>query len=163
MTPSITIKKISKITVKHMTDENPMLDWLGTFDDEAKSELAINHRERSGLGNRTIEWFNPQPGACENKEHAEQDYKRMMQFENGDVSSLGIKAVAEILTSNDNGKSWLRNEISSGGLWGIESDSGENYFNEISCEQQRELLPLLVAFGFTVDEIEAAPLVEEKL
>lgn len=50
----------------------------------------------------------------------------------------------------------VRQEITSGGLWGIESDSGEDYFTEIESEQLDELAGILRALGFTAEQIEEA-------
>jgi hypothetical protein len=154
-------KKIEKIVIRHMYDETPDLDWLGTFNSEAKHPFAINHRERSGDRN-SYEFFNPQEGACETQEQAEADYKRMMEFERGNVYCLGIRAEAFIQTSG-NGQIWLCNTVSSSGLWGIESDSEKSYFEEIANEEIAELKNLLIALGFSADEIKNTSITTEEL
>ena len=80
---------------------------------------------------------------------------KLKAFENGDFFYIGIKAEAEIITSYD-GKNWLINKITSGGLWGIESNSGEDYLEEVRLEEERELKDILLKFGFDAGEIEDA-------
>lgn len=149
-------KKITKITLKRELDIDADLSWIGTFDSEAKSEFTIEHNPDD---NRTYNWFNPQDGACENKKQAKRDYNRMMAYENGDWNMIGIKAVAEVQTS-ENGREWLVNRISSGGLWGIESDSDEEHKAEVEREQLAELTDALLAFGFTAEEVKSAKIIK---
>ncbi len=63
---------------------------------------------------------------------------------------------AEIQTSENEGKNGLINRISSGGLWGIESDSDESYFKEVAQEELAQLEKLLLELGFTAEEIKSA-------
>lgn len=142
------MKKIEKIIIQHMPDNDADLSHLGEFSDEAKAG-AIDHHERDGITRNMLKYFNPQ-----DPEHAEADYIRMIEYDRGNWYMLGIKAVAEIRTSDD-GKTWSINRISSGGLWGIESDGGP--FNEIEAEQRDELEDILKNLGFTAKEIKEAP------
>lgn len=80
---------------------------------------------------------------------------RQRAYENGDFFYIGICAEATILTSY-NGKDWLINTVSSGGLWGIESDSDESYLESVRMEEEHELRDVLLAFGFSQDEITKA-------
>lgn len=45
--------------------------------------------------------------------------------------------------------------IESGGLWGTESDSGEDHFRGIAKGQFAELRDMLLELGFSANEIEA--------
>jgi hypothetical protein len=152
------MKKLISITYKTELDEFADLSYIGTFDDKPKDEFAINHKERNG-GRNSYEWFNPQPGTCETQEHAEQAYNRLIEFESGYCSTVGIRAIAHVRTSND-GISWQGHEIQSPGLWGIESDSDKTYLDDIKCEQFRDLADSLREFGFTQEEIESAPVTD---
>lgn len=80
---------------------------------------------------------------------------RQQAYERGDFFYIGISADATILTSYD-GKSWLINTITSGGLWGIESDSNESYLESVRMEEENELKDILLAFGFSQEEITGA-------
>jgi hypothetical protein len=83
-----------------------------------------------------------------------EDYKRMESLNSGNWYFMGISAIAEINTSNNN-KEWLINKISSGGLWGIESDSSKEYIKEIELEELNNLKDVLKTLGFPDDEIES--------
>lgn len=155
------MKKIQKIVIHYTPDYDADTSWLGTFDDKALSALAINYHEKSGESSRTFEWFNPQPGTCETIKHAEDAYNRMITLNEGRWCFMSIKAVAHIATSLD-GKSWINNTIESGGVYGIESDSDKASTDEISCDQQNDILATLHELGFSVDEIEAAPMEEKR-
>lgn len=82
-----------------------------------------------------------------------EDIKRA--YENGEFFYIGIKAEAEILTSH-NGKEWLINTITSGGLWGIESNSDESHLESIRMEEEHDLKAVLLKFGFSDEEITKA-------
>lgn len=85
----------------------------------------------------------------------EEDSDRMEAYFRGDWCMLGIQAIAKIQTS-ENGKSWLCNEVASGGLWGIESDSDDSYKKELFNEQLEELRNVLETLGFNKRQIDQA-------
>ena len=87
--------KIGAIKIKHILDENPDTSFLGEFSSKP-GPGAINHKERHGERN-SYEYFNPAI-----PEYTEQDYKRMMQLNNGDFNFLGIRADAGVRSS----KAW---------------------------------------------------------
>lgn len=151
------MKKIKKITLKRVPDYDADLSYLGTFDPQAQSDYAIAHEPDN---NRTFNWFNPQNVEGDTprnlRKYAKQDYERMMAYENGHWHMMMVKAEAEIATS-EKGNSWLINKVSSGGLWGLESDSDESYFKEVEDEQMAELKDLLLELGFTAEDIAKAP------
>lgn len=153
------MKKIKQITIEVLPDYDVDLSYLGTFSNTKESEFSINHHENEG-GSNTYKWFNPQKGACETIEQAMQDYNRMMDYERGNWWSQGIKATAEIHTSDD-GKHWLINHISSGGLYGIESDDDDDYIETIREEQVDDVKALLLEFGFSQDEINNAEIIDK--
>jgi hypothetical protein len=147
-------KKINKIIINYIPDYDADLDWLGKFSQEP-GKFAVKHD-----GDRnSYPYFNA--ANVENIKEAKQNYKRIMEFENGSVQMLGIKATAEIYTSIGGG-SWLINKVSSGGLWGIESDNDESSFKEIEANQIDELKDALIILGFTQAEIKAAPMEAKK-
>ena len=68
---------------------------------------------------------------------------------------LGIQAVAEV-SYPLNSKGDRRIEcFSSGGLWGIESDSDDDYIKEIEQGQLNDLKEHLTFFGIDVTDFEA--------
>lgn len=75
------------------------------------------------------------------------------KYRNEEFCFIGIKVTTEILTSLDYGKNWLINHITSGGLWGIESNSDDAYKKEVALEEMAELRTTLVGMGFSETEI----------
>ena len=151
------MKKINKITVKRIPDEYPDTSYLGEYSNKP-GKYAI---ERENCGHREFRYFNPNwenyQGLTEKeiKEYCQQDYERMESLNAGNWCFIGIKAEVEIQTSED-GKNWLINKISSGGIWGIESGSGEDYLKEEEDGQLEQLNKLLREFGFSDEEINNA-------
>ena len=72
---------------------------------------------------------------------------RRQQYDNGDFSFIGIQAEAEIIVSG------VCQTITSGGLWGIESDSTPDYLSEIEQEEIEQLQEILQALGFPSEVI----------
>jgi hypothetical protein len=156
------MKRIDKIKVHHLIDESPDTSYLGEFSDRPETEYAIDQRERSGEDNCVLQFFNPASAVdCKDepaediRRYAEQEYQRMMALERGDWQYIGITAVAEVAASLDVGKTWKLDKLTSGGLWGIESDSDQAYLQEIIDEEKRELRAYLLEYGFTAEEIDA--------
>ena len=138
-----TSKQINKITIERLLDEYSDLSWLGEFSDKPKNDFAIEHDPNN---HRTYNYFN----SCnaESKEQAEQDYKLMMEYENGSRYLIGIQAKAEIQLGNQT------QTIKSYTLWGIDSEEAESYIREIELEQIKDLTEQLMLLGFSFDEIE---------
>jgi hypothetical protein len=53
-------------------------------------------------------------------------------------------------------KAWLRNEVRSGGLWGIESDSDSDYLSSVAREEVSELCRVLRSLGFSARAVTRA-------
>lgn len=90
---------------------------------------------------------------------------RLRQFNDGLFCYIGIIAEAEVNVQVNDGQAYinrqiapqyLRQTITSGGLWGIESDSDASYLEEIEQEQLSELRGQLHAIGFSQRAITAA-------
>lgn len=163
-------KRILKIEVKRMFDESPDTSWMGEFSNRADTQFAIDHQERTG-SNRVKQWFNPGtvedfdpnaswiPAEVTDKQHywhdtmtknAKQDYARMCSLVNGDFEFISIVAKTEIVIGN------ICQNVTSGGLWGIESDSEESYLKEEEQNQLAELRGVLHELGFSKRAIAAA-------
>jgi hypothetical protein len=234
----MTTKRISKITIKRMTDTDPDTSYLGEYSDRAKSEYAIdrkhaedcqsleaNHRasvdllerviahlenvktgepmskgeygvptttvlwegcndaqdlligaqdelqecdcgERGDMERNEYRYFN---GNVENykgetpediRKYVRQDYERMERLQHGDWCYIGIRAEATITlnatweNSVVSKASWHKpiapeQTITSGGLWGVESDSGKDYLAEIESDELADLRKQLTAVGFS--------------
>lgn len=87
-------------------------------------------------------------GTKEYYEYGMQDYRRMEDYNNMQWCFIGIKATAKVGVSLDGGENYTLETISSGGLWGIESDSDKEYFREVEAEEMAQLKSLLLAYGF---------------
>lgn len=70
---------------------------------------------------------------------------RLLAFTRGDFSFVGIRAVAEIRIPYGHG--WITQTIESPGLWGIEDDSGETYFESVYVEELGQLQDMLEELG----------------
>ena len=91
----------------------------------------------------------------------------MERLNRGDWCYLGIRAEAEIIGNEqkDGPNKWhgVVQTISSGGLWGIESDSDRSYLEEVQEEELSNLKTELRALGFSKRAISTAfKNVEEK-
>jgi hypothetical protein len=153
----MSIIRIDKIVIERETDpygDNPP-DHLGTFSGE-RGKFAVLHDKN---GTKQFKYFNADN--VENEAQARENYLRAMEFINGNVWECFIRATATIATSDD-GRYWLTNTIKSGGLYGIDSDSGEDYFQEVGRDELEALRDALRALSFIDETIDAAP-IEYKL
>ena len=85
--------------------------------------------------------FDPFPDASYLE--AEGFQERRQQYDNGDFGFIGIQAEAEIVVAG------VCQTITSGGLWGIESDSTPDYLSEVEQEEIEQLQEVLHALGFS--------------
>jgi len=97
------------------------------------------------------------------RKNAIANYDRIEQLHNDYFSFIGITAEAEInlmasigVYANSGKPVYTIQHITSGGLWGIESDSDAAYLKEIEDEQLSELRDQLHAIGFSQRAITAA-------
>lgn len=83
-----------------------------------------------------------------------QDYARMESLHRGNWFYMGLRAEAEVFVPC--GQSSISQGITSGGLWGIESDSDKAYIADIEKEELAELRKQLSALGFSKRAIATA-------
>jgi hypothetical protein len=93
----------------------------------------------------------PENTAEEVRKYVRQDYDRMESLDRGDWCFIGIRAQAQVQTG-----SAIVQDITSGGLWGIESDSGREYIEEVIRKELANLKTELLAWGFSKRAISAA-------
>jgi hypothetical protein len=86
------------------------------------------------------------------RKYTRQDYERMEDYNANGWCYLGLRAVAKYQTSSGSPIQTL----SSGGLWGIESDSDSSYFAEVAGEELAQLRTELKALGFSARAIASA-------
>lgn len=106
--------------------------------------------------NREYRFFRPYAGGEEvgSKDwrvYAQQDYRRMQGLSNGQWSYIGVIAEAEVTLSGSD----VVQRITSGGLWGVESDCGDD-IADVEREELQALRGELEAIGFGKRAIAAA-------
>lgn len=120
-------------------------DWVDSFESPEWEPDYIDRREYNYFvpyaGGET-------PGTEEYKKYGLQDFERMESMSRGEWNFIGIRAVAKLQTPAGT------QEIESGGMWGTESDSGEDYFKEVYAEECSELRQQLEKMGFSDSELE---------
>lgn len=168
-TPTRTRPRIVSMKIERLDDESPDTSCLGEFTDDLDDDcILFNTGEFIADLRKNEDWeaprrgrnylcFRPYAGGEKvgtNKwrEYATQDYDRQRGLTNGSWYFLGLRATAEVVIGG------VSQKITSGGLWGIESDSGADYLREIGTEQLTELAEVLEEMGFSAKQVSAARL-----
>ncbi len=146
-------KRILSVTIHRDVDTDPDLSFLGTYSNHPEGDATIDREERDDCGRGEYRYFNPAMTGEEtgNPKSPEQDYQRMQAYNRGDWCMIGVYATAQVVISGD-----VVQTILSGGLWGIESDSGEDYFAEEEANQLHDLREQLTALGFKAKSLSKA-------
>ena len=119
--------KVDSVRIEWMEDESPDLSWLN----QDYNEPEIDPEDRLN--------------------YKSQDLKRLADYEAGKWSMMGCRAIAEVSRPIGQGSRRLET-FTSGGLWGIESDAGEDYRKEVEAGQIEDLRAHLAAFGINLPE-----------
>ncbi len=144
--------KILNVWIEHRFDEDPDTSYLGEYSN-TPGPIAIDRKERGDMERNEYQYFNPAMSGEEtgNPDSPEQDYQRMEALQKGNWHYLGIIAKAEVQLTSDSVQT-----LHSGGLWGIESDSGKEHFKEVAAEELASLRTELDAIGFGKRAIDCA-------
>jgi hypothetical protein len=144
-------KHIESVKLTREVDQNADLSYLGEYSNLDDGN-AIDRQERGDIGRGEYRYFNPAMTGEEtgNPNSPEEDYARAEDYNRGGWCMTGVYAVAEVVIGG------TIQRIRSGGLWGVESDSDNEYFAEIGREQLSELAEQLAALGFSRKAINAA-------
>lgn len=163
------MKKIFSITIKKTMDTDADTSFIGEYTD-TQEEGVIDRNAGEFIEkikdyeapskNREYRFFKPyvgeeKVGTPEYYKYGMQDFERMESLNKGDWYFMGVTAVAEVGISLDGGKTWKLDKLTSGGLWGIESDSGE-HIKEEANNQLEDLKAYLKEYGFTKTQIDTA-------
>jgi hypothetical protein len=149
------MKRILSIKIKREIDEHPDTSWLGEYSNR-RARFSFDRKILGDWDRNQFQYFNPYINPfdgktqAEKKElalHARQDYERMESLNKGNWCFLHVRAEAEININS------VIETISSGGLGGIESDSGEDYLKEIEKEELTNLTEVLKELGFKESQI----------
>lgn len=90
------------------------------------------------------------PDSSPDPSYLEQDgfEERLAEYRRGEFGYVGVRASVELPIPY--GKDAIQQTISSPGLWGIESDSGDEYFGEVFKEESDLLAYMLEEMGVKV-------------
>ena len=167
---------IEGVKVRAIPDESPDTSWLGEYTDDLGPGVIIcdydefyekipteMERDVDGkflgkaepeLPERGCEFrgFIPyaggeKPGTKDYYKYGMLDYKRMKGLNMGDWSFIGIQAEAKVSYKTINGR--RLETLTSGGLWGMESDSGK-YLEEVMDEELSDLKGHLEKFNVDI-------------
>jgi hypothetical protein len=140
--------KILNITIIHKFDNDPDLSYLGKYQNNYERG-AIDRQAIGDRGRNEYRYFMPA-----NDHYRMEDYKRYEKYNRQQLWSIGImaKAVCEIQIGNKE----VSHAEESGGLWGIESDSGKEFIKEVEQEQLLELRYELSELGFSMIQLDEA-------
>lgn len=92
---------------------------------------------------RVIPDEDPDPSYLDQEEFAD----RLAAYRRGEFAFVGVRLVAEIKIPH--GKGWIMQDIESPGLWGIEDDSGEDYYRSVAEDEAHTLRDMLAELGIT--------------
>lgn len=158
--------KISKVWIEQLTETDADLSYLGEYSSEADPSRpeVIDRHARGDMGrNEYRYWTHTQDFEANrrslNRDHGMakhaawlearryimEDYKRCEDYDKDDWHMTGIRARAEILVPQ--GRHWIIQRITSGGLWGIESDSDEDYKDQVGADELTDLREMLDALN----------------
>lgn len=137
---------LRSLIIEMETDHDADISHLGEYSTEWQ-EGAINRKERGDLLPNECMFFIPA-----NPEHAEEDYHRAECLYTNQWCFLGIKAKALVYIINKYDRSAQVLELESPGIWGIESDSGEEYLTEACYDQLQELCSVLEILNVIIDD-----------
>ena len=90
------------------------------------------------------------PDDCPDASYLEQEgfEDRLQQYRHGGFDYVGVRATVEVPIPY--GKDRILVKIESPGLWGIESDSGEDYLQSVFQEETDILADMLTELGVKV-------------
>lgn len=121
------------IRIVYAVDENPDLSFYGEYS-QKPGKFHIDRKERGDMERNQYQYFNSGEGDAE---YLEQNYERMEAYNAGNWHMMGVWAEANIEMKG------VTQRIRSGGIWGVESDSGKENINELAQEQLNELYDIL--------------------
>ena len=156
---------INSVRILHKVDRNPDLDYLGKYSN-SPAEVHIDRQERGHMQQYQYQFFNLGSG---DPDYFEQDYMRAEAFNRGAWYSFGIFAEAEIKVPNSDGPVGVCAEyavtqiISSGGIWGIESDSDPEHLKSSANEELDQLRSILRALGIDASGVPDADHIEPEV
>ena len=139
--------RIKSIRIEHILDDLPDLSYLGEYTDKYVRG-AIDRKAIGDMGRNEYQYFIPYM-----REGGFESYQRYEQYNKGYWCSIGVVAIAEI--EKRIGNKVISFEISSDGIYGIESDA-EDYIEEIDQEELNNLRYQLSEIGLSMIQLDKA-------
>lgn len=136
--------RIDSIKVERLTDECPDVSYLETEQDEQGNIISSCQY--------TQEEYLKNPKQVQG--YIDEDNNRLEKFYSGEICMLGIQVKAEVSYSLDKQGNRRIEHFTSGGLWGIESDSDEEYLKDIQVEQVDDLRGHLEQFNVNLNNFD---------
>lgn len=146
-------------TENYDTHSGTIADTIGDAQDiliSAQDTVAECSCGKSGdRGRNEMRYFNASENYASEPianivQYTKQDYARMESLNAGEWGFIGIGAKARVTVGD------ICQAVTSGGLWGIESDSDKSYLKEEEQNQLAELRAVLYEMGFSKRAIAAA-------
>jgi len=175
--------KIESITITKDLDEYPDTSCIGEYTDDLREGVIVRslgdfyeklpaEMERDTDGTflckgepynlpakgREYRGFIPyaggeKTGTANYYKYGMQDFERMEGRERGDWYFIGVHAEATVKAKGEGDHCRLE-ELTSAGLWGIESDAGDEYLLEIAQEELGDLKDHLGQFNVDVSDFD---------
>jgi hypothetical protein len=132
---------------------------------ERKSRIEAVRAEILWDHNPDVSWleqsYEDVPDDAERERYLAQDAERLAKFHAGDWWMVGVRLAADIEVpeekmSEHDFRQAQTLTITTPGTWGVESDSGEDYFRELAGDELDMLKDDLRALRFTDEEIAEA-------
>ncbi len=137
--------RIDSIKIERLIDECPDISYLETTqDDQGNIISSCKYTQEEYLEN---------PKQIQS--YINKDNERLEQFYSGDICMMGVIAKTEVsypINNESNGRRIER--FASEGLWGIESDSDEEFLQDIQKEQLWDLKEHLNHFNVDLSNFE---------
>ncbi len=142
-------KRILSVEFVRDYDDCPDLSHLGEYTNDGSAPGAI---ERENVGRGEYRYFVPAMTGEEtgNPDSPRQDFERMEDYNRGEWNMTFCRAVAEVSIGG------VIQRVTSGGIGGVESDSGEDYFAELRADEFADLGGVLRQMGFSARAVKAA-------
>ena len=89
---------------------------------------------------------NPNDYLFQDPDYQQEDQRRFKAWQDGDWHFIGVRAKAQIkIPYGTNPECWIISQMLSPGLWGVESDSGDAYVQQVYQEERDILLDMLTS------------------
>jgi hypothetical protein len=147
--------RILSVKVERRTDTDGDYNKEGKYSNTpGPADRTVDRKALGHMGRGEYRYFIAANSGKDtgNPASVREDYDRTEALNRGEWCYLGIMATANIVLPGSD----VVQRIASGGLWGIESDSGDDYFAEVEAEELAGLRGELETVGFSKRQIDLA-------